>query len=88
MKEKVTNFDVVKKLIGNVHPIGETYTDEERFENLRRMTELAEQIIMELEKELENENHYADSIQKSGKYIKHWFESIAETYFEQHNRGN
>ena len=48
----MTNFDVVKKLIGNVHPIGETYTDEERFQNLRGMTELAEQIIMELEKEM------------------------------------
>ena len=32
-------YKVVKKLIGEIDPIGETQTDDERFENLKAMTD-------------------------------------------------
>ncbi len=33
----MNNFDVVKKLIGEVRPVGETNTDNARFENLKAL---------------------------------------------------
>lgn len=80
----MTNFDIVKKLIGDIHPVGETYTDEERFENIRAMALLAEEIIAELEKEIKNDDRYEYSIKRSGTFAKKWFKNIGETYFEQH----
>ena len=41
----MTNTDVVKKLIGKINPIGETNTDNERFENLKAMCELVNNLI-------------------------------------------
>lgn len=41
----MNNIEIVNKLIGNIDPIGETNTDNDRFENLKRMCELASDII-------------------------------------------
>ena len=40
----MTNYDVVKKLIGEINPVGETYEDNKRFENLKAMCELLNEI--------------------------------------------
>lgn len=40
----MTNYDVVKKLIGEIRPVGETNTDNARFENLKAMCDLMDQI--------------------------------------------
>ena len=45
----MTNTDVVKKLIGNINPIGETNTDNERFENLKAMCELVNNLVSEID---------------------------------------
>lgn len=44
----MTNYDVVKKLIGNVTPIGDANIDNERFENLKSMCELIERLRDEI----------------------------------------
>jgi hypothetical protein len=40
----MTNYDVVKKLIGNIRPIGEAYEDAKRLENLKEMCKLMDEI--------------------------------------------
>lgn len=45
----MTNTDVVKKLIGNINPIGETNTDNERFENLKALCELVNNLITDID---------------------------------------
>jgi hypothetical protein len=45
----MTNADVVKKLIGKIEPVGETNIDNERFENLKDMCELVEDLITEID---------------------------------------
>lgn len=40
----MTNYDVVKKMIGAIRPVGETNTDNERFENLKAMCKLMDEI--------------------------------------------
>ena len=40
----MTNYDVVKKLIGEINPVGESNEDNKRFENLKAMCELLNEI--------------------------------------------
>lgn len=40
----MTNYDVVKKLIGDIRPVGESNEDTRRFENLKKMCELFDEI--------------------------------------------
>ena len=41
-------YKVVKKLIGEIDPIGEIQTDDERFENLKAMTELVDYLLTDI----------------------------------------
>jgi hypothetical protein len=40
----MTNYDVVKKLIGNIRPIGDSNEDAKRLENLKEMCKLMDEI--------------------------------------------
>lgn len=42
------HYEIVRKLIGPIEPIGETQTDNERYENLIAMGELAERLIADI----------------------------------------
>lgn len=46
---KMTVYDIVHKLIGPINPIGETNTDDRRFENLKDMTELVDQLLTDID---------------------------------------
>jgi hypothetical protein len=41
----MTHTDVVKKLIGNINPIGQSSVDEERFNNLKDMCDLVNNLV-------------------------------------------
>lgn len=41
-------YDVVTKLIGPTRPVGETYTDDMRFENLKALTVLVDRLLTEI----------------------------------------
>ena len=45
----MTNTDIVNKLIGKINPVGETNQDNERFENLKEMCELVNNLITEID---------------------------------------
>lgn len=40
----MTNYDVVKKLIGSIRPIGDSNEDAKRLENLKEMCKLMDEI--------------------------------------------
>lgn len=40
---------VVKKLVGPINPVGETNTDNARFENLKVLTELVEKLVIDID---------------------------------------
>ena len=42
-------YEVVKKLIGEVDPVGETHIDNERFENLKKMTDLVDKLLKDID---------------------------------------
>lgn len=43
--EKLELKDIVMKLVGNINPIGETNTDNDRFENLKNLCELVDDLV-------------------------------------------
>ena len=47
MKKRDTH-EVVKAIIGDVHPVGETHTDNERYSNLKDMIDLTGELMGEI----------------------------------------
>lgn len=43
--KKLELKDIVMKLVGNINPIGETNTDNDRFENLKNLCELVDDLL-------------------------------------------
>jgi len=48
--DTMTLYDVVKKLTGPIDPVGETNTDNARFENLKALTELVDKLVFDIDK--------------------------------------
>ena len=42
-------YDVVKKLIGNIEPVGTTYIDEKRLKNLKEHIDLTANLLHDLQ---------------------------------------
>jgi hypothetical protein len=45
----MTNTEIVNKLIGKITPVGETNTDDGRFENLKQMCKLVEDLVTQID---------------------------------------
>jgi len=55
-------YEVVKKLIGDVEPIGDSTIDSMTYENLQKLTSLAEQLLTDIcriETEYKNNHQYS-----------------------------
>ena len=64
----MTTHEVVKKLIGSIGPIGETNTDNERFENLKAMTELVELLVKDIGWVGRKSISYEYSVKRAGEF--------------------
>lgn len=55
-------YDVVRKLIGDVEPVGETHIDNIYYENLQQLTALTEQLLTDIwsiEAQYKNNHQYS-----------------------------
>ncbi len=68
MSEKITVYEVVYKLIGPIEPVGETGTDNMRFENLKAMTELVELLVTDIDEVAMLENRHEYSVKRAGEF--------------------
>ena len=69
----MTNTDVVKKLIGKINPIGETNTDIERFENLKAMCELVNNLIIDIDDmAYQNKDAREFSVKRASEYASNF----------------
>ena len=77
--ENVDTFTVeqlVMKLIGPVRPVGEANSDDERFENLQKLTKLSSFLIEELQKIHEDfKENVAYSIKRASNFAGDYLES-------------
>lgn len=46
--DKLSIYEIVSKLVGETIPVGETHTDNKRFENLNTTIELVERLLYDI----------------------------------------
>jgi len=71
----VTLHEIVKKLVGKINPVGETNTDNARYENLKVMTGLVDNLLVDINTvALNNKNKQEEWLQKNrtGLQTKIW----------------
>ena len=69
-------YEVVKKLIGDIDPVGETHTDEKRFENLKVMCEVADKLLTDIDGVIPNKRRQEHSMKKAGEYADEFYTRI------------
>ena len=68
-EKKMTNYDVVKKLVGEIMPVGDTNVDNKRLGNLESLTVLVNLLIMDIDDIVHrNKTRQEDSIKKAVKF--------------------
>jgi hypothetical protein len=61
--------EIVKKLVGKINPVGETTTDNERFENLRVLCDLVENLIIDIDNvNYQNKQSHEYSVKRAAEY--------------------
>jgi hypothetical protein len=68
--------DVVLKLIGHVNPVGESAEDDKRFENLKSLCELTEDLVsLIIDIGYDNKNRCEYSMSRAGKYASNFIDN-------------
>lgn len=73
----MTNYDVVKKIIGRLDAAGESHTDDKRYENLVDTCQLVDDLITDIANEAENSERVEFSMKRSGRHAKRFLEKLA-----------
>lgn len=71
-----TIYSVVRALIGAVDPVGESHTDSERFENLKKLTVLTDMLLTDIDAVIPNKNRQEYSMKKAGEFASGFFDQI------------
>lgn len=76
MFKTMTIDDVVRSLVGEIRPVGETNTDEQRFENLKEMTGLVDVLLAEIREVAADRDRPEFSIRRAGKRAAAWLDEV------------
>lgn len=72
-----TIVEVVRKLVGEIRPAGETNTDAKRLINLEVMTQVVDDLLTDIDEvATDNKNRYEDSMKKAGKFANDFLDKI------------
>jgi hypothetical protein len=69
-------YEIVKKLVGGIQPVGETNVDNKRYENLVEMTELVDKLIFDISQVAYNKNSYMASYKKAGVFADNFLAGL------------
>ena len=72
----MTSYDVVKKLIGEINPIGETHEDSRRLENLENMITLVDHLLSDIDAVALNKGKPEFSLNKAGTVASEYFDDL------------
>ena len=75
-------YEVVKKLIGSVEPVGATNTDKVRFENLSKHIDLTDALLDDLFKVANNFNRPEYSMSRAGKEAQKYLKTLSGDLLE------
>lgn len=69
----LTTKEIVETLIGKIRPVGETNTDAQRFENLKEMCGLVNELVSEIDSvSYDFKDSYEHSVKKASDYAKNF----------------
>lgn len=72
--------EIVQKLVGNITPAGESHLDTQRFENLKTMCDLVEDLVYEINFVARDKDRYESSMAVMGKYADKFLRNLVEEY--------
>ena len=84
----MTNYDVIKKLIGRVEPIGESNEDSERLINLEDLIYVTECLIRDLKSVAEYNRYYESSVKYAGLTSSKYLNGLKDDLIEFTNQNN
>lgn len=71
-----TNSDVIKKLIGEVHPVGKSEVDRERLDNLEEMICVVEALLFQIKSASNACDRHEYSMKKIGERAKEYLNEL------------
>jgi hypothetical protein len=74
----MTHAEIVKKLIGNIHPAGDASKDDKRFDNLKEMCDLVSDLVREINEVSKNKDRYEQSMKEAGQYADKFLINILD----------
>lgn len=74
----MTHLEIVQKLIGNINPVGDSSRDKERFENLKMMCNLVEDLVDEIQYVTRSKNSYESSVKFAGECAQKFLDNLKE----------
>jgi len=78
---EINVYEVVKKLVGEINPVGETNTDKRRFENLKVMIDLVDELLLDIsDMGFRYRNNYQDSMKKASNSANNFLDNVSRTY--------
>jgi hypothetical protein len=68
--------EIVKKLVGPIDPVGESNTDDIRFENLKIMTELVDELLTDIDHVASNRDRAEYSMKRAGEHASKFYDDL------------
>ena len=69
-------YEVVTKVVGPINPVGETHTDNRRFDNLEVMCDLVDRLLTDIDGVAQNKHRCEYSMKKAGVYASDFYTQI------------
>jgi len=84
----MTTTEIVKKLIGNINPAGDSSRDPERLENLKAMCTLISELVYEVEQvAFNNRSAYESSVVKARDFAFNFLSGELEIGYTHDQKG-
>lgn len=73
----MTHLEIVEKLIGNITPVGETNTDNQRFENLKELCSLTLALVQKIDVMGDTyKDSYEFSVKRASTYAREFIDEV------------
>jgi hypothetical protein len=70
--------EIVQKLVGSISPAGESHLDTNRFENLKVMCNLVEDLVYEIQFTARDKDRYESSMKIMGEHADKFLKGLKE----------
>ncbi|MFA7307603.1 MAG: hypothetical protein WC026_13125 [Hyphomicrobium sp.] len=79
----MTNYIFIKKILGNINPVGESHVDTDRFENLKETTELVGMLLSDIRDVAHtNKTAYEHSRKKASEFASNFLKEMGISEYE------